>query len=168
MSHSPLANLILPLTDLRARKHDQEREHDSVKQDEADLDWKTGECVHQTFLSYEASHHLLFGQSTYGQHVLRRTTVDPPALSHYKQLLNRPSSDRPLAHSPDGDDTRNQKQMYNTVSNAGGHLASDMHNDSIISTKDEMPYATAQKFPHEQMLLSQGRSLKDNVFKQRA
>ena len=66
-------------------------------------------------------------QSVYGQHVLRKTTIDPPALNHYKQLIKRPSSERPFDTSEIG--MRNKKSLQTT--SLGGNI--ELAADSIVS-----------------------------------
>jgi len=65
---------------------------------------------------------------------MRRTTIDPPALNHYKQLMKRPSSERPFDSEAEG---RNGMKMFGNTVN---QQSSDLHNDSIMS-QEEGPYS---------------------------
>ena len=58
---------------------------------------------------------LIYYQSVYGQHAIRRTTIDPPALNHYKQLVKRPSSEKPF--DQEDIDHRNDLRMFLTANN---------------------------------------------------
>ena len=93
-------------------------------------------------------------QSTYGQHVFRRTSVDPPALNNYdKLLMKRPSSERPLDSADEG---RNDLKMLMTMNNP----STDVNNESVRQSDvsrhaiGSTPLQT-NNFTHEAMLLSQ-------------
>ena len=93
-------------------------------------------------------------QSVYGQHVIRRTTIDPPALNHYKQLIKRPSSERPADSFDDG---QTDLKMFMTVKDP---TSNDLNNDSSISNDilahSRKTTVKTNNFPHEAMLLSHG------------
>ena len=91
--------------------------------------------------------------------MLRKTSVEPPALNHYNKLLSkRPSSDRPFDSAAD---TRANMKMFMTMTHIN-NPSSDINNDSISSNKDvsrsgigTTPLMT-NNFTHEAMLLSNG------------
>jgi len=103
----------------------------------------------------------------YGQHAIRRTTIDPPALNHYKQLMKRPSSERPIDSAED-QVSRNDLKVFMTMNNP----SSELNNDSIVSGHDQSKTAftsatplLTNNFTHEAMLLS-GMSGKSKAFHQ--
>ena len=57
--------------------------------------------------------------------------VDPPALNHYKQLMKRPSSERPIDSV---EDDRDNLKMFLTVNNP----STDINADSIASQAAEL------------------------------
>ena len=82
--------------------------------------------------------------------------VDPPALNHYKQLMKRPSSERPIDSV---EEDRDHLKMFLTVNNP----STDINADSIASQMNDVErrsIGTTQlltnNYTHEAMLLSQG------------
>ena len=92
-------------------------------------------------------------QSAYGQHVLRRTSIDPPALNNYnKQLMKRPSSERPIESA---DDVRNDFKMTTTINNPSSDINADSVRSNDVSRAGigTTPIQTSH-FTHEALLLS--------------
>ena len=59
--------------------------------------------------------------------------IDPPALNHYKQLMKRPSSERPI-DSASVEEDRDNLKMFLTVNNP----STDINADSIASQAAEV------------------------------
>lgn len=116
----------------------------------------------------------LWWQSVYGQHVLRKTTIDPPALNHYKQLIKRPSSERPFETSEIG--KRNKNSLHTTLGQqielAADSIVADDITRSLMGTTPGHSHLqiTASQFAHEAMLLSGQKSAQKSsgVFQNRA
>ena len=94
----------------------------------------------------------------YGQHAIRRATIDPPALNHYKQLVKRPSSEKPFDSEVRD---RNELKMFLTVKNPSSDLTGNESMKSAQISKADIlsqHLLKPKQLTHDEMLLSYGQS----------